>query len=178
MLTRALLTVAALVGIVVPTAHAQAPRRDSLLDHLIGAWVLRGPMAGQNVTHDVTFQWVLGNEYVEMTEVSRERTAAGVPTYEAIVYLVHDPHTQDYGALWMDNTDYNAFYPAGVGRGRAVGDSIPFVFTDSASRFHNTFVYDRKSDTWAWHMDNEDAHGLRPFARVMLTRARPAEARP
>lgn len=177
MMKRVLLPLAALFSTVPLAAHAQAARRDSLLDHLIGAWVLRGPMAGQNVTHDVTFQWVLGGEYVQMREISRERTAAGLPMYEAIVYLVHDPHTQDYGALWMDNTDYNAFYPAGVGHGRAAGDSIPFVFTDSASRFHNTFVYDRKSDTWAWHMDNEDARGLRPFARVVLTRATPADPR-
>jgi hypothetical protein len=170
MMKRALPAVAALL-IALPL-HAQVPQRDSLLDHLIGHWVLRGPMAGQTVTHDVTFQWVLGSEYVQMREVSRERTAAGLPMYEAIVYLVHDPHTGEFGALWMDNTDYNAFYPAGVGRGRAAGDSIPFVFADSASRFHNTFVYDRKSDTWAWHMDNEDARGRRPFARVVLSRAK------
>jgi hypothetical protein len=175
MTKRALLWVAGL-ALALPL-HAQAPR-DSLLDHLIGQWVLRGPMAGQNVVHDVSFQWVLGGEYVEMREVSRERTAAGSPTYEAVVYLVHDPHTHAYGALWMDNTDYNAFYPAGVGRGNAAGDSIPFVFADSASRFHNTFVYDRNADTWAWHMDNEDAHGLRPFARVVLTRAKPADGTP
>src|SRR4051794_7042188 len=111
--------------------RAQPPQRDSLLDHLVGRWVLRGPMAGNQVVHDVTFQWVLGGEYVEMHEVSRERTPAGTPAYEAIVYLVRDPHTGQYGALWLDNTDYNAFEPAGVGRGAAAGDSIPFVFTAS-----------------------------------------------
>lgn len=151
--------------------RAQTVARDSLLDRLIGHWALRGPMAGQNVVHDVTFEWVLGGEYVRMHEVSRERTAARTPAYEAIVYLVHDPHSHQYGALWLDNTDYNAFEPGGVGRGIAEGDSIPFVFTYSATdRFHNTFVYDRASDTWAWHMDNDDAKGRRPFARVTLTR--------
>jgi hypothetical protein len=151
--------------------HAQAPQRDSLLNHLIGHWVLRGPMAGKDVVHDVTFQWVLGGEYVEMHEVSRERAPSGTPTYEAIVYLVRDPHTQKYAALWLDNTDYNAFNPAGVGRGAATADSIAFVFTASpADHFHNTFVYNRATDTWAWHMDNDDARGRRPFARVTLTR--------
>jgi hypothetical protein len=53
----------------------------------------------------------------------------------------------------------------------AAGDSIPFVFTESPTdHFHNTFVYDRATDTWAWNMDNEDARGRRMFARVTLTR--------
>jgi hypothetical protein len=162
----------ALAGLLlVSPLRAQAPQRDSLLNHLIGHWVLRGHMAGKDVVHDVTFQWVLGGEYVEMHEISRERTSSGTPAYEAIVYLVHDPHTHEYGALWLDNTDYNAFLPAGQGHGVAAGDSIPFVFTYSATdRVHTTFVYDRATDTWAWHMDNEDARGRRPFARVQLTR--------
>ena len=168
MATRLILVVAGLL--LGSSLHAQAPQRDSLLNHLIGRWVLRGHMAGKDVVHDVTFQWVLGDEYVEMHEVSRERTPARTPAYEAIVYLVHDPHSHEYGALWLDNTDYNAFLPAGQGHGVAAGDSIPFVFTYSATdRVHTTFVYDRGTDTWAWHMDNEDARGRRSFARVQLT---------
>lgn len=168
-------TIALATLLAIAPLHAQAPgapsRPDSLLDRLIGHWVLRGPMAGQQVVHDVTFRWVLDSEYVEMHEVSRERAPNGRPAYEAIVYLVHDPHTGEYAALWLDNTDYNAFLPAGVGRARAVADSIPFLFTDSTtSRFHNTFVYDRRSDSWAWHMDNDQNGVRRPFARVTLTR--------
>lgn len=152
-------------------AAAQTVQRDSLLSRLIGHWVLRGPMRGQQVVHDVTFEWVLGGEYVRMHELSRERRSDGTPAYEAIVYLVHDPHSGEYGALWMDNSDYNAFLPAGQGHGVAAGDSIPFLFTYSATdRFHNTFVYDRATDTWSWHMDNDDARGRRMFARVRLTR--------
>jgi len=162
----------ALAGLLfVSPLGAQSIARDSLLSHLAGRWVLRGSMAGKNVVHDVTFQWVLGGEYVEMHEVSRERTPAGTPAYEAIAYLVHDPHSHEYGALWMDNTDYNTFLPGGQGRGVAAGDSIPFLFTSSPTdRVHTTFVYDRATDTWAWHMDNDDARGRRPFARVRLTR--------
>jgi len=169
MAKRLILAVAGLL--LVSPLSAQAPQRDSLLSHLIGRWVLRGHMAGKDVIHDLTFQWVLGGEYVEMHEVSRERTSGRTPAYEAIVYLVHDPHTHEYGALWLDNTDYNAFLPAGQGHGLAAGDSIPFVFTYSPTdHVHTTFVYDRPTDTWAWHMDNEDARDRRPFARVKLTR--------
>jgi hypothetical protein len=150
---------------------AQTAQRDTLLARMIGHWVLRGTIARQQVVHDVTFDWVLGGEYVEMHEVSRERTPAGTPAYEAIVYLGHDPRTNEYAAMWLDNTAYGAFDPAGVGRGNAVADSIPLLFPYSAtSRFHTTFVYDRSSDSWAWHMDNDDEKGRRPFARVTLTR--------
>lgn len=154
--------------------RAQISPADPLLDHLIGHWVLRGPMAGKSVVHDVTFRWVLNSEYVKMHEVSRELTGTGKPAYEAIVYMGRDPHTHEYSALWLDNTAYGAFKPAGVGRGIAAADSIPFIFIYSpTSRFHTTFVYNRTSDTWAWHMDDDDAGTLSPFARVTLTRSDP-----
>jgi len=31
-----------------------------------GHWVLRGTIARQSTTHDVTFDWILGHEYVQM----------------------------------------------------------------------------------------------------------------
>ena len=146
---------------------------DPLLDHLIGHWVLQGRMVGQQVTHDVSFEWRLGNEYVEMHEISRERAPNGSPAYEAIVYLGRDERTHEYAVLWLDNTEYGGFVQGGTGHGYAAGDSIPFLFRYSESRrFHNTFVYDRQSDMWQWHMDNDSAGVLRPFARVTLTRRR------
>ena len=164
------LAFAALV-LAAPLIAQQPMPRDSLLDRLTGNWVLRGPMAGKNVVHDVSVRWVLGNEYVEVHEVSREKTRAGSPEYEAIVYIGRDAKTREYAALWMDNTAYGAFAPAGTGRGMAAGDSIPFVFTESpTSRFHNTFVYHARANTWEWHLDNDDARGRRAFARVTLTR--------
>jgi len=55
------------------------------------------------------------------------------------------------------------------------GDSIPFLFRyDATDSFHTTFVYDRRSDTWQWHMDNDSAGVRRPVrprqpdARVSL----------
>ncbi len=55
-------------------------------------------------------------------------------------------------------------------RGTA-GDSIPFSFNYTATdRFHNTFVYNRATDSWQWHLDNDNSGVRRPFARVTLTR--------
>jgi hypothetical protein len=150
--------------------HGQLPP-DSVFHHLIGRWVLRGTIARKSTTHDVTFEWLLGHEYVQMHEVSRERSADGSPVYEAVVLFGRDPHSGEYACLWLDNTGVSAFDQAGVGRGSVSGDSLPFLFRYSATdSFHSTFVYSRAADSWQWHMDNDSAGVRRPFARVTLTR--------
>ena len=64
-----------------------------------------------------------------------------------------------------------AFEPQGIGRGSVAGDSVPFLFHYTATdSFHTTFVYDRATDSWQWHMDNDSSGVRRPFARVTLTR--------
>ena len=151
--------------------RAQGLPPDSLFDRLIGRWVLQGSMARQQVTHDVTFEWMLGREYVQMHEVSRERAPNGSPAYEAVVLFGRDPLTGEYACLWMDNTGSSAFDPVGTGHGSVAGDSIPFLFHYSPTTgFHNTFLYDRRTDSWQWHLDNDSAGVRRPFARVKLTR--------
>ena len=106
-----------------------------------------------------------------MHEISGERRSVGTPAYEAIVYLVHDPHTDQHGALWLDNTHYNTLLPAGQGHGVAAGIrsrlSLPIRRPD---RGRTTFVYDRATDRWSCNIESEDSRGRRPFARVQLTR--------
>jgi hypothetical protein len=151
---------------------AQALPRDSLFDRLIGHWVLRGTIARQSTTHDVTFDWMLGREYVRMHEVSRERAPNGTPAYEAVVLFGRDPRSGEYACLWLDNTAASAFDAAGTGRGAVAGDSVSFVFHYTPTTgFHTTFVYGRATDSWQWHMDNDSSGVRRPFARVTLTRA-------
>jgi len=165
--------IASLSLLLLPCAplNAQALHADSLFDRLVGHWVLRGTIARQATTHDVTFEWMLGREYVRMHEVSRERAPNGTPAYEAVVLFGRDPRTGEYACLWLDNTASSAFDPAGTGRGSVAGDSIPFVFRYTPTTgFHTTFVYVRTTDTWQWHMDNDSSGVRRPFARVTLTR--------
>ena len=54
-----------------------------LLDHLTGNWVMKGMIGGKAVTHDVDASWLLNREYLQLHEVSRERTVSGAPSYEA-----------------------------------------------------------------------------------------------
>jgi hypothetical protein len=150
---------------------AQSLPPDSLFDRLVGHWVLRGTIARQQTTHDVTVEWMLGREYVRMHEVSRERAPNGTPAYEAVVLFGRDPRTGEYACLWLDNTGAGAFDPQGIGRGAVAGDSVAFLFHyTSTDSFHTTFVYTRATDAWQWHMDNDSAGVRRPFARVTLTR--------
>jgi len=163
------------LGLVLLLAASRLPAQslppDSVFDRLIGHWVLQGTMARQATTHDVTFEWMLGREYVQMHEVSRERAPNGTPAYEAVVLFGRDPASGEYACLWLDNTGANAFDPGGIGRGAVAGDSLPFLFHYSdTDRFHNTFVYHRATDTWEWHLDNDSSGVRRPFARVTLTR--------
>ena len=150
---------------------AQGLPADSLFDRMIGHWVLRGTIAGQPTTHDVTFDWMLGREYVRMHEISRELARNGTPAYEAVVLFARDPRTREYACLWMDNTAASAFDPAGVGHGTVAADSVHFVFHyTQITGFHTTFIYSAATDSWQWHMDNDSAGVRRPFARVTLTR--------
>jgi hypothetical protein len=156
----------------IPAAlFGQGLHPDSLFPRLIGNWVLRGTIARQQTVHDVSFEWLLNHEYVQMHEVSRERTPNGAAAYEAVVLFGRDPKTGAYACMWMDNTAPADFPPEGTGRGSVAGDSIPFLFRSTATTsFHTAFVYDRAKDAWQWHMDNDSAGVRRPFARVTLTR--------
>ena len=78
------------------TLFGQGLHPDSLLPRLVGHWVLRGTIARQQTVHDVTFEWLLGREYVQMHEVSRERAPNGTAAYEAVVLFGRDPKTGEY----------------------------------------------------------------------------------
>ncbi len=121
-------------------AFAQEVPPDSLFPRMVGHWVLRGTIARQQTVHDVDFEWLLGREYVQMHEVSRERAPNGSPAYEAVVLFGRDPRTGAYACVWMDNTAAAAFPPEGTGRGTVTGDSISFLFQYTpTTSFHTTF---------------------------------------
>ena len=161
-----------LAGLAAGSLAAQSPApADPFLSRLIGTWTLTGKIGGKETTHDVSFSWALGHEYVAMHEVSRDKAADGSAAYEAIAYLSRDPRTSEYVVLWLDNTAASNFEPHGVGPTSITGDSLPFVFHLSPTdEFHTTFLYDRSADTWQWHMDDVQSSVAKPFARVRLRR--------
>ena len=158
------------------TASAQTgmpPAPAALLDHLTGTWILRGTIAGKQTTHDVQAAWVLNHEYIQLHETSREKNAGGGPAYDAIVYIGWDSKERHYTCLWLDSTSGEGLSLEVIGRANPAGDSIPFVFTVSATdQIRTTFSYDKVGDSWQWLIDNVVNGQTKRFANVTLNRAR------
>ena len=149
-----------------------APVNDALLDRLAGTWTLHGDIAGKSTTHDIRTEWVLGHQYLQIQERSREQDAMGQPEYEAIVLIGWDATSAEYQCLWLDSTGGGGLSNQAIARGRRVGETIPFVFRkpDGTISFNNTFAYNKGTDSWTWKMDNVQGDKPVPFGRVTLTR--------
>jgi len=149
----------------------QTPFQDSLLNHMTGEWILHGTIMNQETTHDVTGEWVLAHQYLQIHEVSREKNSEGGPAYEATVFIGWDKAINQYDCLWLDVTSGGGLNGQGIGHGQRNRNNIAFLFNGSdGSIFHTTFVYDGGKDSWQWIMDGETSGKLEPFARLTLTR--------
>lgn len=162
------------LGILSPSVTAQqTDASPTLLDRLVGRWVLRGDIGGQQTTHDVDAALVLNRGYVRLHEVSREKNKNGTPAYEAIVFVNVDDKTGEYNLLWLDTTSNAGLTGTGIGHGKATGNSIPFIISPGTpDEFHTTFEYDPANDTWKWIMDGITDGKPHAFARLTLTRRR------
>ena len=164
-------TLAALVMLGRPLAAQAGGFQDPLLDRLIGEWVLEGTIAGEEVTHDLVFEWVLGHQYLQFHEVARERDADGAPAYEAIVFIGWDQASQRYACLWLDSTGGDGLKGEAIGYAERNGDTIPFVFRmPDGGTWHTTFGYQQATDTWQWSMESLTDGVRQPFALVTLSR--------
>jgi hypothetical protein len=162
-----------LAGVCCAQQPAAMNAQVQLLDHLAGNWVLQGTIAGKTTTHDVQAEWVLNREYLRLHEVSREKDAAGRPSYEAIVFISWDEKAQEYACLWLDSTGGGGLSAQGIGHAKKSGDSIPFVFAIAPSvSLRTTFTFDGGTDTWKWLIDDESNGKNERFADVKLSRAK------
>ena len=150
-------------------------QQTSLLEHMVGHWVLQGIVHGLETTHDVDMDWVVNREYLRIHEVSRERNPAGGPVYEALVFIGRDVKPDEYVCLWLDSTGDTGLAQPILGHARRSGNTLPFLFKfKEGELFHTTFALGGDG-TWAWLMDDEQDGKLSPFARLKLTR-KPAPA--
>lgn len=171
---RRLLLVLSIIGLLARPAPGQtaAPATDPLLDRLVGAWVLRGTIAGKTTTHDVTAEWMLGHEYLRIHEQSREQDDQGHARYEAVVLIGREAASGEYQCLWLDSTGGGGLTAQAIAHGKPSGNAIPFVFreADGSISFTNTFAYESEDKAWTWALDNVREGKPEPFARVRLTR--------
>ncbi len=160
-----------LVLVSLTVSAQQTTFQDPLLDHLVGTWVLQGTISGQQTTHDVVSEWVLGHQYLRIHEVAREKDAKGQTAYEAIVLIGWDQASGEYACLWLDTTGGGGLSAPAIGHAKRNGDDIAFLFKGSdGSLFHTTFSYDKSAGTWRWIMDGEEGGKRQPFARLKLTK--------
>lgn len=145
---------------------------EFLLGRMTGKWVMRGTIAGEKVTHDVTVDRILGGRYVRIHEIAREKDRSGQPSYEAWIHIAWDKAKGEFVVMWLDNTATTNFSADGVGHGKPAGDKIPFVWKlADGSGIRNTFAYLRAGDEWSWRIDNVDKAGKSSaFGRVTLKR--------
>ena len=167
-----LINILLLIGLIPLSAIAQqTTSQDSLLDRMVGKWVLQGTIGGSETTHDINAKWVLDHQYLEMKEVSREKDMNGKPLYEANVFICWEQKLHQFSCLWLDNTGNGGLTTQAVGHAKSNGDKIELLFKGADnSLFHTTFVYNKVTDTWQWLMDGEENGKLQPFARVKLSR--------
>jgi hypothetical protein len=153
-------------------AEAQAPapppsHADSLLDRLVGRWTMTGTVRGHPVVYRLDVARVLRRRYVELHMEDVQRPS----TYEARVVIGVDTTGNGYIAHWMDN--FGASYSVPPATGDAAGDTIRLVFAYPDGPFHDTFVYDRKTDRWHFRLEATDpTGGPKPFAEYQVTRRR------
>jgi hypothetical protein len=153
------------------TALAQQPIQDTLLGHMTGKWLLKGTIDGKETTHDIVTEWVLGHEYIQINEVSREKNADGKPVYDAIVYIGLNKDLTEYSCLWLDNTGSDGLNAHAIGHANRNGNKLEFLFKIAEkSIFHTTFVYNLQEDSWQWLMDDEENGKWQSFAKMKLTR--------
>ena len=149
------LTSVLVFGIAAPlAAQRQRPASmDSLLQHLVGRWVMSGAVHAKPATYTLDVARVLQGRFVQlhMTDVQQP------PAYEADVFIGVDSAGGSYVAHWLDN--FGAAYSIPPATGEARGDTIVLNFAYADGPFRDTFSYDPRADTWHFRLEAGNAAG-------------------
>ena len=157
--------------LLVSDAVAQRPPVNSpLLDHLAGKWVLEGTIAGRQTTHDITAEWVANHQYLRLHEVSREKASDGKPQYDAFIHIGWNEQKKSYSIIWLDN--FWGIDPESIGTAEPKQNELLFLWRDENGTvgFSNDFLYNPKTDSWLWNMDNVVNGMKKHFGTVKLSR--------
>ena len=155
------------------TLYAQnTPSSDTLLDHMTGKWLLKGVIGGANIEHDVTAGWVLGHQYIQLKETSRERQASGLPTYDAMIFISHNQYKNQYDCLWLDNTSNTGLSNEIIAHAKAELNKIALLFKlNDHSYFHTTLTYEVATDSWHWLMSSDENGKTEVFADAIMSKS-------
>jgi hypothetical protein len=116
---------------------------DPLLGRLVGQWTMTGTVRERPATYRLDVTWVLQQRFIELHMQDVKHMP---PLYEARVFIGADTLLSHYIAHWLDN--FGAAYSVPPATGTARGDTLTLDFPYPVGAFHDTFVYDRATDTW------------------------------
>jgi hypothetical protein len=118
------------------------------------------------VTYRLEASWTLQGRFVELHMQDVEHRP---PRYEARVFIGPDTVPGQVIAHWLDN--FGAAYSVPPGTGTAGSDTLLLDFPYPDGAFHDTFVYDAATETWAIQLDAADgAGGWKRFATYHAAR--------
>jgi hypothetical protein len=148
-----------------PLVAQQPPVQSPLLDHLTGKWVAEGTIARHHMVDDIDAEWVLGHHYLRIHEVGR-----GDHKYEAYMFIAWNPAPKTYTMAFLDV--YGGLTPASLAVATPKENDLRFVFKDEGGNvwFTNELIYDPKSDSWEWRLDNVEKDVAKEFGRVKIER--------
>lgn len=136
---------------------------DSMLERLVGTWMMFGQVQGDSVTYRLTVQRQLQGRFVSLHMVD----VAEPPQYEARVTIGADTTPKRIIVHWLDS--FGAAYSVPAGYGTAQGDSLVFTIAYPGSTFRNVITANTDS-TWRQTIDAQTPQGWTNFASYRLVR--------
>ena len=150
---RVLLFLGAAMGLPggVPAQNSSPAALEALLEKLVGHWEMRGTVRNQPVTYRMDGARALQSKFVEL----KLEDVSQPPAYEARVFLGAD--STRLIVHWLDRFGAALSIPHGIGSVR--GDTLQFTFAYATGPFRDTFVYDRRTDSWHLVFESGDSTG-------------------
>lgn len=130
---------------------------DDLLDNLVGEWRVAGKIRGKPAEQTYEARWALNHQFLRLHEVGAGAVLDGQVRYEAMVFIGYDNTSDRYVAHWLDV--YGGRFSETVGYGTRSGNSIRFVFEYPEGPFHNTFIWQPKTNTWHFVLETKNSKG-------------------
>ncbi|MFZ4399877.1 MAG: hypothetical protein ACOYO1_07575 [Bacteroidales bacterium] len=127
--------------------------KDTLIDKIIGNWIVSGDIGGETITYNFIANWELNHQFVELSFAD----TAIKPQYMAKVFIGYDCISERYVAHWLDN--FGGRYSETLGYGKRISNSIEFRFEYPDGPFINKFIYNSKNDSWQFHTTTKNKKG-------------------
>jgi hypothetical protein len=148
------------------SAPERAPTPDdAYLDQLSGAWDMSGTLLGKPVSYQARGERVLQGGFLKLHMLD----AAGVPPYEADVFIGFDAKAGDYVAHWLDR--FGAAGARVVATGLRKGARLVILFPYAEGAFRDTFVWQAETGSWSLLIESQSKEGAwSTFASYTLVR--------